>query len=232
MKTNRISKNVKALILSGLIIGSTSLANIANADTIEKNVNSNNPINIMTEGNEEIEIKEITRDQYVENLAKDQGITIQEADKIAEDRTEKALEKINKEMPQMKNVKSARSNIVWRQASWTQTYPKNKSFKAELIASFEVWTGGSFRQINSCTVGSSLAAGQHKASWNQLTDWKTTSYPVTRATVGVTGKFMTTVTTGGNVGMSLPGFSVSGSGSTTKTFVSNSMTMQREWSVY
>lgn len=233
MKTNRISKNVKALILSGLIIGSTSMVNIASADTIEKNtIDNNGPINIMSKGNDQIEIKEITRDEYVKNMAENEGITIQQADKIAEERTEKALEEMNEKMPQLKNVKSARSNIVWRQASWKQSYPKNKTYKAELVASFEVWTGGSFRQINSCTVGSSLAAGEHDATWIPINYLKTTSFPVTRATVGVNGKFQTTVTTGGGASISIPGFSVSGTGSKTKTFVSNTMTIQKEWSVY
>lgn len=61
---------------------------------------------------------------------------------------------------------------------------------------------------------------------------KTNKFPVTQATVGVTGKFYTTVTSGGGVSMSVPGFSVSGSSSTSKTFVSDSMTIQRQWSVY
>lgn len=234
MKTNKISKNVRILVLSGLIVGSTSLVNIVSAEeNLDKNMTNNEtPINIMTEGNENVEIKEITRDQYIKNLAENEGITIEQADKIAKERTEKALEEINK-MPEMKNKKNLKANnIVWRQASWKQTYSRNKSFVAEMDASFEVWSSGSFRQINSCTVGSSLAAGTHRASWKQSNQWKTTKFPVTQATVGVTGKFYTTVTSGGGVSMSVPGFSVSGSSSTSKTFVSDSMTIQRQWSVY
>lgn len=189
----------------------------------------------MTEGNEDVEIKEITREQYIKNMAENEGITIEEADKIATERTEKALEEINK-MPEMKNnkqtIQAASSNIVWRQAYWKQTYSQNKSFVAELDASFEVWASGSFRQINSCTVGSSLAAGTHKASWKESNKWKTTKFPVTQATVSATGKFQTIVSTGGSLSMSIPGFSVAGTGSTSKTFVSNSMTIQRQWSVY
>lgn len=186
----------------------------------------------MFDSMEDIEIKEITREQYIENMAKNEGITIEEADKIAKERTEKALEEINK-MPEMENKKLANEKgITWRQVSWKQTYPKNKSFKAELDASFEVWSSGSFRQINSCTVGSSLAAGMYNASWKASNHWKTTKFPVTKATVGVTGKFYTKVTTGGGASINVPGFTVSGTGSTTKTFVSDSMTIQREWSVY
>lgn len=36
MKTNKISTNVKVLVLSGLIVGSTSLVNIVSADGLEK----------------------------------------------------------------------------------------------------------------------------------------------------------------------------------------------------
>ena len=234
MKSNRISGKVKAIILSGVILGSTSLSNIASADTLETNVaNDNIPINIMSEGNKDVKIKEITRDQYVQNIAKNEGITIEEADKIATEKTEKALEGINK-MPMMKkkSMASIDKNIVWRQASWVQTYSKNKSFKAEMDASFEVWSSGSFRQINSCSVGSSLAAGQHSAKWVQSNSWKTTKFPTLNATVGVTGKFYTTVMTGGSMSLSIPGFSVSGTGSTSKTFASSNMTIQKQWGVY
>ncbi|MCC3864061.1 hypothetical protein K0040_07000 [Terrisporobacter petrolearius] len=89
----KIKQNIKVLLLSGLIIGSISLTNIVSADSLGK---SNNPINIMSEGDEEVTIKEITREKYVENLAKNEGITINEADKQVAERTEKALEEIRK----------------------------------------------------------------------------------------------------------------------------------------
>ncbi|MCC3864060.1 hypothetical protein K0040_06995 [Terrisporobacter petrolearius] len=130
-----------------------------------------------------------------------------------------------------KNVKAA-GNITWRQASWKQSYSKNTAFKAEMDASFEIYTNLSFRQINSCTVGSSLAAGKYTCSWKQSNSWKTTKYPVSAATVGVTGKFYTKVTQTGGGGISIPGFTFSGSSSTTKTYVSDSMSIQKQYRVY
>lgn len=225
----KIKQNIKVLLLIGLIIGSVSLANIASTDSLDE---SNYPINIMSEGNEEVTIKEITREQYVENLAKNEGITINEADRQVSERTEKALEEIRKS-PEMQgeNVKAA-GNITWRQASWVQSYSKNTALKAEMDASFEIYTNLSFRQINSCTVGSSLAAGKYTCSWKQSNSWKTTKYPVSAATVGVTGKFYTKVTQTGTGGVSLPGFTFSGFSATTKTYVSNSMTIQKQYRVY
>lgn len=232
MKTNKISKNVKTLILTGLIVSSASLVNISYANTPENNVTTeNSTINIMSSGDEHVQIKEITREQYIENLAKNEGITIEAADKLAKEQTEKSLQEIRK-LPEMKGKQVSEKSIVWRQASWVQTYSKNKSFKAEMDASFEVWTSGSFRQINSCSVGSSLAAGKYKASWSQSNSWKTTKFPVTTATVGVTGKFYSTVSAGADIGMNLGGFTISGTSSTSKTYASQNMTIQRDWSVY
>ncbi|WP_270607374.1 hypothetical protein [Bacillus mobilis] len=224
-----VMNKTKLFIGSSLMIAMLSTSAFpASADSLVTNdiTQQQKPINLLS--NEEIpgvKIIDITREQYVKNVAKNENISYKEADKLVSARTAQSLSKINP-------TAAASSNVVWRQASWTQTYSGNSSFKADLEGSFEIYSSGSFRQINSSTVGSSLSAGKYSATWAQSNSWKTTAYPTISVTLGVTGKFFTTVSNSGGVSGGIAGFSVSSTSTTSVTYVSNGMTIQREYSVY
>ncbi|GEM_PF-3470128 len=189
----------------------------------------NAPINLLEDNPiPGVIIKDITREEYVQNVAENENITYDEANQLVSTRTAQSLQSINND----KGTEVQASNIIWRQASWTQAYSKNPNYKATLVASFEIYTSGSFRQINSATVGSSLAAGQYSPTWQQSNSWKTTAYPVTTATVGVTGNFYEVYNNSAGISGGLPGFNVSVSTSSSVTYVSQPMTIQREYSVY
>jgi len=214
----------------------TPLSNSANAQTTNDTLNNENVsvlnsevINIMDDNPVSgVVVKDISREEYVQSIAEDQGLSYKEADTLVAARTSQMLKEIHKD--QDYSTLSTR-DIVWRQASWTQAYSKNSSFKAEMNASFEVFVTGSFRQINSATVGSILGSGLNTASWAQSNSWKTTKYPVVTATVGVTGKFFSTVNSSTGVSGGIPGFTISSSTGRSVTYVSQSMTIQKTFTV-
>ncbi|MGW6194441.1 hypothetical protein ACWFRC_28440 [Bacillus cereus] len=221
---------MKMFVGSSLMIAMLSTSAFpASADSLVVNniTQQQKPINLLS--NEEIpgvKIIDITREQYVKNVAKNENISYKEADKLVTAKTNQSLNKLSLNGP------ASAPAVVWRQATWTQTYSGNSSFKADLEGSFEIYSSGSFRQINSSTVGSSLSAGKYSATWAPSNSWKTTEYPTNTVTLGVTGKFFTTVNNSGGVSGGIGGFSVSSTSSTSVTYVSNGMTIQREYSLY
>ncbi|WP_286923003.1 MULTISPECIES: hypothetical protein [Lysinibacillus] len=189
----------------------------------------NAPINLLEDNPiPGVIIKDITREEYVKNVAENENITYDEADQLVSTRTAQGLQSINNK----RGTLAQDDGISWRQASWTQAYSKNSNYKATLVASFEIFSSGSFRQINSATCGSSLAAGEYSPTWQQSNSWKTTVYPVSKATVGVTGNFYTVYNNSAGISGGLPGFNVSVTTSTSITYVSDPMTIQREYSLY
>lgn len=234
----KINKVISSSIAAFAIIGSAVVPSVG-AETIkpennlkiQQNQNGDvSPAKISLLSNEKIpgvKIIDITREQYVENFAKNENITYAEADRLVTERTNQNLSMLRATT----TAPLAAVNPIWRQAQWIQSY-SNTAYKAEMNASFEIYTSGSFRQIQSCTVGSALAAGMYNASWVQSNSWKTTVYPVTTATVGVTGKFYSVVNKADGMSAGISGMSLSSSTSKTDTYASSSMTIQREFSVY
>lgn len=228
-------KNIKRIMALSLITSSVILSSLNTASAIELQQLPNcqsaseQTINLLSdEPQNGVIVKDITREEYVKDYAENNDISYKEADKIVEEKTEQSLSKMKS--TNQRNI--ARGTTVWRHASWIEKYPKNKNYKAELSASFEIYTVGSNRQINSATVGSSLAAGQYKTEWKQLYPFNSTSFPALKATVGARGKFHTTITGSGSASISLPGFSFAGSASSNKTYVSDTLTIQRTYSLY
>lgn len=224
-----MSKMLKILFFLGVLVTFfiTPLNHSVNAQTSNL---SSEIVNLMDDNPVPgLIIKDITREEYVQNVADNEGISYDEADSLVHERTSRALESLNKK--EKFNI-SPLANPTWRQASWIQTYVGNASYRAEMQASFEVYGTGSFKQITNSSVGSSLASGIYTTSWSQSNSWKTTKYPVTEATVGVTGKFYSTVNFSTGVSGGIPGFTVSGTTSKSVTYVSNSMTIQRVFKVY
>lgn len=182
------------------------------------------PINIMETGDfGDYIVTEISEFEYIQIVAENEDISFREAQKL-----------VAPPLLPGQSIMTARSSgtTSYRNVSWVQSYPKNTNFKAELSASFKIFSSSSFRQIDDYTVGADTAAGSSRATFTATNYFPKESLPKTKVTVGVTGRFTTSRTTSGGGSVSVPGFSISGSTGTTYHFRSDLMTIQRTYSLY
>ena len=213
-----------------LLVSPTSV--LAAEDTTP-NLSNMPVINIMHEGTVDgVVIEEINREQHISNMAQLEGITYADAEEIVDFQESLTLENTFGKMSAISPMAS--SEVIFRQASWNQTYPGNSSYSATLLGSFEVYVSStsSFREIISISVGSTRRSGLYSTSWLQANSWKTTQLPATQVTLGVTGTFSTTVSNSTGLSCGIPGLSLSNSTSTSKIYISSPMTIQRTYSVY
>lgn len=188
-------------------------------------ISEEKPINLMKTGDfGDYTVKEISQFEYVHKVAQNEKISLLEA--------QKKVDSIIKSSES--TLARSRGNIVYRDASWTQTYSKNSRYKAKLNATFAIYVAptSSFRNIESFTSGSHLAAGTSSASWKVSHYDPKPSFPKLSVSLGVTGYFTESRSVSSGASASIPGFSVSSSTSSTIRFVSNNMIIRRTYSVY
>lgn len=216
-------KKVISIVMATFVMLGISVFNSENVSANENNIDET--INIMDTGDfGEYTVKEISESEYVKRVAENENISLK-----------RAQEKVSKETFSSGSILArAAGSVVYRDASWTQTYSKNSTYKARLNATFAVYvsSSSSFREIKSFTTGSSLAAGASSAQWNVSHYDPKPSLPKTSVSLGVTGSFAVTRSTSGGGSVSIPGFSVSSSTSSSRYYVSQNMTIRKTYSVY
>jgi len=165
-------------------------------------------------------LTQISFEEYVSRLAKENNISIQEAYRLEP------------------NMNLASDDITYWNYSKEFTYRDNKNFSAELEATIKLYNRGSFREIKDVMgVGSRIASGRYKHSWIQTRAWSdpkegSSKFPTTSVTLGASGYFEARVSMGGGLGMDIPGFSFQGDIHGESIYYSNTMNMEGTYRVY
>lgn len=210
----------------------------------QNNNTSNNSSN-----NSNFIVTDISKDEYLKIRAEEEGITIEEAAKLDKAENEAILKRNAKKYPAQNfleklGLTSNKGIIREKAVSELFTYPGNREFKAQQTVIVKIWSDShSNRQIESVWGHKTRSmAGVHDYKWNEaatnvdpLTCYgDPTSYPCCKIKFSAYGHFQVDVNVGihGDINV-IPGFfTVGTSTSTTRSFLSNDMFMQSEFSVY
>ncbi|WP_312091793.1 hypothetical protein [Aminipila sp.] len=169
---------------------------------------------------------EITYNEYINLMAKANGITKSEA--IARDKQDTS-NKISNIMMRSNGLAPKSSGTKYYKASKTFTYSGNKQFKAKSEATIKLMGAGSMYEITDVTgVWTVGVDGLYAWEWNQLSAW-TSGQTQKRVDIGGSGVFTVTRGLSGGVSVPLDGFSISGSVSGQTKYTSKSMQMSWTW---
>ena len=198
---------------------------------------------------EEVIEKTITYDEYIQSLANDLGVSIEEAKKIDKEETEKYKKELRKRHPELfeevvnaQEVVSAEAivstlsdDIIYKTISKSKKY--NSSFSAFVAANLKIYSSGSFREIIQILgkTYSQRESGWGDYEWNQLNAWDDPDggeYSTLSVTIGATGTFKTEIDISVSVGSELEGFNIGVSGGTTSTYISEPMQIIYTYNLY
>ncbi|MBR0596822.1 hypothetical protein [Sinanaerobacter chloroacetimidivorans] len=168
---------------------------------------------------------QITYDEYIALMAAANDLTLQEAKALDARDSQVKLAKINKLDP---NTVTAASTQYYK-ASKTFTYSGNSNFKAKSEATIKLVGAGSMYSISDVTAVWTMGSnGVYTWEWHESSAWKS-GMTASKVDLGGSGYFTITYNVSAGGGISVPGFSVSGSVGTTITYTSNSMQMSWTW---
>lgn len=163
----------------------------------------------------------ISQEEYIQRLAKEKGISIQEATSIEKN-----------------SAKNTTRVSYYYDYEKKFTYEENSQFKAQLEATIKIYSqGGDYRQIDEVLgVSSRGISGTSGYEWietSAYSDPEGGDFPTWKVTLGAKGyfKIVNEVSLGGSVEI-IPGFSVESSGSSSIIYTSETMNMRDTYSLY
>ncbi|SHK30794.1 hypothetical protein [Paramaledivibacter caminithermalis] len=208
-------KKITSLVLVTLLVCSLSISSVfadTNADQVEG----------------KLFIETISEEEFVKDLAREKGISIEEARILNNQNTEKALYSRNKNSYLGIGTRGHTDKVYYKRAY--KIYRLNSDVSAEIGAKFKVLNSAGNKEILE-TCGNPYtrkAAGASIVDWEELSVYTDPAgnYPTQSVTVLGCGYFYFEIDNGASVGFDLAGFSASGSTSTTTTYTSRTMDLQ------
>lgn len=159
----------------------------------------------------------ISQEQYVQELAREKSITLEEAYKLDQSMEQRA------------------GNTYRYHYSKTFKYSKNTNFKSDLEATIKCWTDGRYTQINEVlSVSSRASEGLYDYDWIETAAFADSNqgYPCGLVTLCAKGYFDVRVSNSVGVDFDIPGFSMSGSSSSNLIYRSSTMIMEGTYKTY
>ena len=118
----------------------------------------------------------------------------------------------------------------------TETYRKNTSFSAKVVADLRIYTNGSFGEIVDVdNIWSEAVSGAHQYEWIEGAHWsdprvdEIRNNPTIQITIFADGVFKTTTTGSINTGVGVPGFNVSTTIGNQTVYISEPMMIQKNF---